>query len=430
MQNITKGIIYRWVVEGKTVYIGRTIQSLQSRTNSHRMEYLKQKNTNLITRKFVEVSKLANEWDEVKVELIEEVNDIGILGDRELYWFDFYSQSLELWNSVVPGSSEFLILTSEELEKKRSDKAFLKFYANFLNNKATTIVNDLRLALYEKTIIPVSNKTFKLKNLFDVIDVNEMLILNLMLVENEPYFFDLISTFIAKQERLLIPIGLLLNLPNVIQIDFESLQYLLKFRNKTSIDELKNYFILNENWSYISVFDKEKLERELDTILERFVTDYSRKVDILKYIPFVLSHKKLLNVRMDDLRALYLDYIDKYPYFESKLSSFLRGSTLRIQGNNVSTQYFRQKVGIEYINVLIDHSVSNRQVNNLVKGYDVDKIKTMDFINNGDILLTVLEIGEVTNTSIIVEFMENSFESNTGVSLGTNKINKGKEKDE
>lgn len=430
MQNITKGIIYRWVVEGKTVYIGRTIQSLQSRTNSHRMEYLKQKNTNLITRKFVEVSKLANEWDEVKVELIEEVNDIGILGDRELYWFDFYSQSLELWNSVVPGSSEFLILTSEELEKKRSDKAFLKFYANFLNNKATTIVNDLRLALYEKTIIPVSNKTFKLKNLFDVIDVNEMLILNLMLVENEPYFFDLISTFIAKQERLLIPIGLLLNLPNVIQIDFESLQYLLKFRNKTSIDELKNYFILNENWSYISVFDKEKLERELDTILERFVTDYSRKVDILKYIPFVLSHKKLLNVRMDDLRALYLDYIDKYPYFESKLSSFLRGSTLRIQGNNVSTQYFRQKVGIEYINVLIDHSVSNRQVNNLVKGYDVDKIKTMDFINNGDILLTVLEIGEVTNTSIIVEFMENSFESNTGVSLGTNQINKGKEKDE
>jgi hypothetical protein len=425
MQNITKGIIYRWVVEGKTVYIGRTIQSLQSRTNSHRMEYLKQKNTNLITRKFVEVSKLANEWDEVKVELIEEVNDIGILGDRELYWFDFYSQSLELWNSVVPGSSEFLILTSEELEKKRSDKAFFKFYANFLNNKATTIVNDLRLALYEKTIIPVSNKTFKLKNLFDVIDVNEMLILNLMLVENEPYFFDLISTFIAKQERLLISIGLLLNLPNVIQIDFESLQHLLKFRNKTSIDELKKYFILNENWSYISVFDKEKLERELDTILERFVTDYSRKVDILKYIPFVLSHKKLLNVRMDDLRALYLDYIDKYPYFESKLSSFLRGSTLRIQGNNVSTQYFRQKVGIEYINVLIDHSVSNRQVNNLVKGYDVDKIKTMDFINNGDILLTVLERGEVTNTSIIVEFMENSFESNTRVSLGTNKINKG-----
>ena len=430
MQNITKGIIYRWVVEGKTVYIGRTIQSLQSRTNSHRMEYLKQKNTNLITRKFVEVSKLANEWDEVKVELIEEVNDIGILGDRELYWFDFYSQSLELWNSVVPGSSEFLILTSEELEKKRSDKAFFKFYANFLNNKATTIVNDLRLALYEKTIIPVSNKTFKLKNLFDVIDVNEMLILNLMLVENEPYFFDLISTFIAKQERLLIPIGLLLNLPNVIQIDFESLQHLLKFRNKTSIDELKNYFILNENWSYISVFDKEKLERELDTILERFVTDYSRKVDTLKYIPFVLNHKKLLNVRMDYLRALYLNYIDKYPYFESKLSSFLRGSTLRIQGNNVSTQYFRQKVGIEYINVLIDHSVSNRQVNNLVKGYDVDKIKTMDFINNGDILLTVLERGEVTNTSIIVEFMENSFESNTRVSLGTNKINEGKEKDE
>lgn len=427
MQNITKGIIYRWVVEGKTVYIGRTIQSLQSRTNSHRMEYLKQKNTKLITRKFVEVSKLANEWGEVKVELIEEVNDIGILGDRELYWFDFYSQSLELWNSVVPGSSEFLILTSEELEKKRSDNAFLKFYANFLNIKATTIVNDLRLALYEKTIIPISNKTFKLKNLFDVIDVNEMLISNLMLVESEPYFFDLISSFIVKQEQLLISIGLILNLPNIIQVDFESLQHLLKARKKPSLDELKQYFILNENWNYISVFDKEKLDRELDTVLERFVTDYSIKVDHLNYIPFFMSHRKLLNLRMDELRTLYLDYIDKYPYFETKLSSFLRGSTLRIQGNNVSTQYFRQKVGIEYINALINHSVSNRQVNTLVKGYDVDKIKTMDFMNNGDILLTVLERGEVTTTSIIVEFMENSSESNTRVSLGTNQINKGKD---
>lgn len=427
MQNITKGIIYRWVVEGKTVYIGRTIQSLQSRTNSHRMEYLKQKNTKLITRKFVEVSKLANEWGEVKVELIEEVNDIGILGDRELYWFDFYSQSLELWNSVVPGSSEFLILTSEELEKKRSDNAFLKFYANFLNIKATTIVNGLRLALYEKTIIPISNKTFKLKNLFDVIDVNEMLISNLMLVESEPYFFDLISSFIVKQEQLLISIGLILNLPNIIQVDFESLQHLLKARKKPSLDELKQYFILNENWNYISVFDKEKLERELDTVLERFVTDYSIKVDHLNYIPFFMSHRKLLNLRMDELRTLYLDYIVKYPYFETKLSSFLRGSTLRIQGNNVSTQYFRQKVGIEYINALINHSVSNRQVNTLVKGYDVDKIKTMDFMNNGDILLTVLERGEVTTTSIIVEFMENSSESNTRVSLGTNQINKGKD---
>lgn len=430
MQNITKGIIYRWVVEGKTVYIGRTIQSLQSRTNSHRMEYLKQKNTKLITRKFVEVSKLANEWGEVKVELIEEVNDIGILGDRELYWFDYFSQSSVLWNSVVPGSSEFMLLTSEELENRRSNKSFLNFYSDFLENKATTIINDLRLALYEKTITPISNGTFKLENLNDLIDANGMLISNLMLIESDLYFFDLISAFIAKQERLLIPIGLLLNLPNVIQIDFESLQHLLKDRNKTSIDELKKYFILNENWSYISVFDKEKLDRNLDTVLETFVTDYSKKVDHLNYIPFFMSHRKLLNLRMDELRTLYLDYIDKYPYFETKLSSFLRGSTLRIQGNNVSTQYFRQKVGIEYINVLINHSVSNRQVNTLVKGYDVDKIKTMDFMNNGDILLTVLERGEVTTTSIIVEFMENSSKSNTRVSLGTNQINKGKDKDE
>ena len=430
MQITSKGLIYRWVVGGKTVYIGRTIQSLQSRTNSHRLEYLKQKNTNLITRKFVEVSKLANEWDEVKVELIEEVNDIGILGDRELYWFDYYNQSLELWNSVVPGSSEFLILTSEEIETKRSDKAFLKFYVNFINNKATTIVNDLRLALYEKTIVPVSNNTFKLKNLVDLIDVNEMLISNLMLLESEPYFFDLINTFIDKQERLLISIGLILDLPNIIQIDFESLQHLLKDKNKPSLDELKQYFILNENWNYISIFDKEKLERELDTILERFVTDYSKKIENLKYVPFFLSHKKLLNLRMSELKTLYLDYIVKYPHFESKLSSFLRGSNLRIQGNDISTQYFRQKVGIDYINVLINHFVSNRTVTNIVKGYDVDKIKTIDFMNNGDILFTLLEKGEVTNTSIRVDFMENSSESKARVSLGTNQLMKGKEIDE
>ncbi len=123
-----KGIIYAWKVNGNVMYIGRTVQTLEVRTKGHITEYHNQINSNgLYTKKFIEVNKLPNKWDDIKFEVIEDNIIISILGDREKYWFNYYNDDNKLWNSVKPGSSFIFSLSEEEKFKVLKNRDFKKY---------------------------------------------------------------------------------------------------------------------------------------------------------------------------------------------------------------------------------------------------------------------------------------------------------------
>lgn len=97
------------------IYIGQTIKTLDKRWSSHcydaiHMPYIN-KFYNAIRKYGIEV------WNR---EVIEEVNDVDLLDEREIFWINYYDTFRNGYNSTTGGERRKII--SEESRRKISEK--------------------------------------------------------------------------------------------------------------------------------------------------------------------------------------------------------------------------------------------------------------------------------------------------------------------
>lgn len=402
MQEKIKGFIYRWLVDERTVYIGRTIQSIESRTSSHKLEYLKQRKKGLVTKKFIEISKLPNEWNDILVDVLEEVDDIALLGERELYWFEYYSIEGDLWNSILPNDSEYLVLTTEERLKRESDNNFLEFYKNFVQSVVQRLIKDLRKELYKIRLVPLDKNSFKITKPTHAIDVNDIFTTKLNEHKNQPYFRDLINYLISKQDSLTPSLSLLLNSENIIQIDFEQLVPYLNDSKSEEIDDLKDYFADNGNWLFTSKRSKSKINSMAKKLLTEFEETYSRRISEFKYFPILMSHRKIFQKRINILEEEFANFKADNEVFIDKLITYLRGGKVRIPMETISTDFFRRMVGINNINGILTRQHFSPMESTIIKGYDIDRVYKTEFLNDGSIIVSVANDYEVLSSTILV----------------------------
>lgn len=93
-------------------YIGQTIQPLKKRWKQHCYNYGK-------THFYNAIKKYGKDcWT---LETLEEVDDINLLNDREIYWISYYDTFNNGYNSTVGGLQGTIV--SEETKEKQSISA-------------------------------------------------------------------------------------------------------------------------------------------------------------------------------------------------------------------------------------------------------------------------------------------------------------------
>jgi len=358
-----KGYIYVWKYNNVVKYVGRTITTVDNRTNGHKRDYKNQMITGLKTKKFVEINKLPNEWNDIDIETIDVVCDIKLLGEKERYWYAKYSQENELWNSVIPDTSEYLGLNLEERILRLKDKQFSKFLDSFLKNKIYDIRHILQHKMYSWNLEEIT------PNKFNIIKNPHILDLNVVLINELNYLIDKIwfSYFIIlmNENRELFEYETQEFYDNIIGLDFEYIFDEFKQLNyKPSLKELMNHFIENGIWSYSSNEDKVDYYIKRN---EKFLIFDNKFKEGYKYLNFTKKEKKFFGykeiildkqkVLLEYLEKLYKEFVKENPddvysigsYSTSKsnivfeLNTYIRGK--KIAGGSsygISTETFKE----------------------------------------------------------------------------------------
>jgi hypothetical protein len=384
-----KGYIYSWIFDNKVVYIGRTTQTLEIRTKGHKLEFEKQKKNGFITKKFIEVSKLPNQWDDIKVKLVEEVDDIATLGDRELYWFNIYSKDFDLWNSILPSDSEFMVLSLEQRLALESDKSFMKFLDSFMYSTSRKIIRKFEALLWEERIVPINKQSFKISEPKSVIDANEIFKGLLNEYVNEMYFTDLVTYIISNQEKLFINGSLLMNSDKIIQIDFEDLNTYLQDIDLIDVNDLKEYFLKLGFWAFLSNREKKQLNQGAVNLLQNFSNEYKSKINGIKYVPIFMSHRRILNNRIRILEEMFADFSNTHYIHIPKLVTFLRGGKVNLSNYVLKDSVFLQSIGRDNLNRIFTDHYYKKPERLIVKGYEIEKIYKIDFKTKGEIIYTL-----------------------------------------
>jgi len=117
------------------VYIGVTARSFKERMKSHKNNKVETKFTNAIKR---------YGWENFTKEIIEEVDTLEKLFEREIYWIDFYNSYKQGYNSTMGGD------ISPMLFQENKDK-LSKTIKNKLRTKRQKMKQVERLLNYCKT---------------------------------------------------------------------------------------------------------------------------------------------------------------------------------------------------------------------------------------------------------------------------------------
>ncbi len=358
-----KGYIYVWKHEGIVKYVGRTITTVSNRTQGHIRDYNKQLISGLKTKKFIEINKLPNEWNDICVETIEVVEDIRILGFREKYWYSFYMNNNDLWNSVIPDTSEYLGLNMEEKIARKKDLQFKKFLDSFLKQKMYDFRHILNNNIYNWNLKEITPNQFNIIKNPNILDLNTILITELNKIKNMPWLSYLIV--LMNENKELFENDIIEYEDNIIQVDFENVFNEFQKTEKTySFAEIMNYFIDNNVWKYRSKDDKLDYYIERNKLFLEF--EYRYKTEYV-YLNFTKNVKKLFRTKiiqlnrqevlLKHLEKHYKDFVNNHPddvygkgtYNISKnhlifgLNTYIRGKNISGgQDYNISTHTFEE----------------------------------------------------------------------------------------
>jgi hypothetical protein len=335
-----KGIIYCWKVSNEIKYVGRTVQTLEQRSNSHIREYYAQKdNGGLYTNKFIEVEKLPNKWDDVEFYILEDNIAVDVLGEREEYWYNNYNPD-KLWNSVKPGSS-FLFSLSEE--KKFLYKKNVQF-KNYVEGEVSRIYHKLSRT-FEKEIehywlIRTGKNTGKVNH---NITISSEELTNMIIMYLEEYRYNRFFPFVLQrvlEDKNLVPSAFtrygihILNdvLISTFEEEFEN----LKSKNFISM------IMKDINYKYIDKQTKLEYAKEINLFLKQFDSEFDQ------------LQSKWFSNKNKSLEKLFIKYCNHE--FVNTLMTYIRGKNTYTKGHELNLKTNKY----QYIDELVREKIFDK----------------------------------------------------------------------
>ena len=423
--NLNKGIIYVWKLDDLVVYVGRTIKTLDERINGHKREYLKQKEIKLKTHKFLMVNQLQNEWDDLRFEIIEtlEPDRIDELGSRELFWYNHFTETRKLWNSIKPDNTDYLSLSLEARFERRKLKSFEKF----LDKELRKIHVEVLIRTYEEalelTLNPISSKEFYINFLYMDLDIKEIYINQLNKHSKEKYFKSLLGWIIVKSDHRINFFNYRIGYFSYLFLDFIDLfndidfvQDMFDDVKSINLDELMNDW--SESLKYLYQSKQNKIERY--DILRSSLSSFEESIrSQIKDVQEVYNKKSMtyLNAlgeypledeayELDEYDLILMknvkSYLREFGNFISELFAFMFGSSIRgYNGDSIRTDYFLEFFGKDYIAEFEYLNFTDRKLKVIPKGYDLvylDEIRGYFGIH----VRVILDYDKYTDSSIPV----------------------------
>ena len=394
--NINKALIYIWKYKGNVVYVGRTIKSLNERIQGHKRDYLKQKELGLVTKKFIKISELPNEWDDLEFEVVEVVEGhmIDSLGERELFWYQFYSSSNQLWNSIRPDRTDYLSLSLEDRYERRKLKDFEKFTESQLRRLSDQIIIKYYERVFETLITPINPSEFQINLVDSLVDTREIYLSVLETHSKEKYFRALLGWIVNNADKHINFYnyrigGLGYFYPEITDL-FYDLEFLIEIYERLEKVELVD---LEAHWSekgiYKYISKQEKVERYglLKTALVSFENTIKKEVNlVIGYVKSDLySYENAFGqlVKVED-EAFELDeyemilirniaaFNNEHPFFKNELHTFINASSIRgYDGDFIRSDYFINQYGKALIDEILYCNFTDRNEKVIPKGYDL-----------------------------------------------------------
>lgn len=345
------GIIYVWKYRGNVKYVGRTIQGLSKRTNQHVLTYKNQKKNGLTTKKFIEISKLRNEWNDIEIETIEHVEDIATLGNRELYWYNFYNDKGSLWNSILPDNSDYLVLSEKMKIERKTTNLIFDFIHNEITNAYYRIIHNVNDELWKGYYEELVPGHYFPRRMDSYTNVNELVQVGIDEFKHKPWFSLLIEHVINCKEEFESKVYSQALTSYYLDLDIDILLDNYEcFVNQVTIDDIVEYYKVNNTVKYLSKSDKIKDKINRNNAILNFHDDFFHT---LSKMPKKYSRDSLF----DMFENKFLKFLKDYPDYVSKLITYLRGKNigggkeynLLTNDFNIISAQFREHIFSKYV---------------------------------------------------------------------------------
>lgn len=377
--NLNVGIIYTWICSGEVVYVGRTIKSLEERINGHKREYYKQLESGLVTKKFINVFNLKATWDELEFKVIEEISfeDINLLGERELYWYTYYSKIRKLWNSTRPSVTEYLSLNIDERSKRRELKQFEYIFVSKLDEIIYKLINKFYQSSLEIFIKPLNHHEFYFSQESISNDYQSILIKEINNYSEKFYFKALIGRLIELIESTKPLYYPNLSIDKIYYELYENVDVMLDIYNMCPDVNSKSLleFAINE-WAFKY---KNKKTKELEYSKKIIALGDFEKNFIEKYNSICFRDDIDEDLLLYQKEILLLESVNEFrfknPLFFDSLEAYINSSSIRgFNNQSIRTDFFKNCYGSNYLEDFF-YRVYEKNENKLVPlGYDLKYI--------------------------------------------------------